>query len=92
MTSRTDVEDKVQAFEVGGVDFVTACDMRYCTEDAYFAIKEIDMGLVADIGTLQRLPGIITKGHVAELAYTGRDFGADYAKEIAATGAWEKAA
>jgi len=43
----------------GGVDIVSACDMRYCTEDAYFSIKEIDLGLVADIGTLQRLPTIL---------------------------------
>lgn len=56
----------------GGVDIITACDMRYCSEDAYFAIKEIDLGLVADIGTLQRLPNIINPGVAAELAYTGR--------------------
>lgn len=56
----------------GGVDITTACDMRYCTEDAFFSIKEIDLGLVADIGTLQRLPTIINPGLVAEMAYTGR--------------------
>ncbi len=56
----------------GGVDIVSACDMRYCTEDAYFTIKEIDLGLVADIGTLQRLPKILQPGMVAEMAYTGR--------------------
>ena len=56
----------------GGVDIVSACDMRYCTEDAYFTIKEIDLGLVADIGTLQRLPTIIQPGIMAEMAYTGR--------------------
>lgn len=56
----------------GGVDIVSACDMRYCTEDAYFTIKEIDMGLVADIGTMQRLPKIINPGIMAEMAYTGR--------------------
>lgn len=56
----------------GGVDIISACDMRYCTEDAYFTIKEIDMGLVADIGTLQRLPKLIPQGLVAELAFTGR--------------------
>lgn len=56
----------------GGVDIIAACDMRYCTSDAYFAIKEIDLGLVADIGTLQRLPKILQPGMVAELAYTGR--------------------
>ena len=56
----------------GGVDIVTACDMRYCTEDAYFTVKEVDLGIVADIGTLQRLPHILQPGLVAELAFTGR--------------------
>ncbi len=56
----------------GGVDIVSACDMRYCTEDAYFTIKEIDLGLVADIGTMQRLPTILNPGRMAEMAYTGR--------------------
>ncbi|MEL6654832.1 MAG: crotonase/enoyl-CoA hydratase family protein [Bacteroidota bacterium] len=56
----------------GAVDIIAACDMRYCSQDAYFSIKEIDLGLVADIGTLQRLPKILQPGIVAELAYTGR--------------------
>ncbi len=56
----------------GGVDISVACDMRFCTKDAYFTIKEIDMGMVADLGTLQRLPKIIAPGMVAEMAYTGR--------------------
>lgn len=56
----------------GGVDIATACDMRYCTEAAYFSVKEIDLGLVADIGTLQRLPKIIQPGMAAEMAYTAR--------------------
>lgn len=56
----------------GGVDIATACDMRYCTEDAYFTVKEIDLGMVADLGTLQRLPKIIFPGMAAEMAYTGR--------------------
>jgi enoyl-CoA hydratase len=67
----------------GGVDIVTACDMRYCTEDAYFTVKEIDFGIVADIGTLQRLPHILQPGLVAELAYTGRKM---YGAEALATG------
>jgi enoyl-CoA hydratase len=46
--------------------------MRYCSEDAFFTIKEIDMGMVADLGTLQRLPKIISPGMVSEMAYTGR--------------------
>lgn len=56
----------------GGVDMISACDMRYCTEDAYFAIKEIELGMVADVGTLQRLPRLIGDGLMRELAYTGR--------------------
>jgi len=56
----------------GGVDIISSADMRFCTEDAYFVIKEVDMGLVADIGTLQRLPKLISQGLVSELAYTGR--------------------
>ncbi len=56
----------------GGFDIVTACDMRYASEDAYFAVKEIDYGFVADIGILQRLPKVISSGMAAELAYTGR--------------------
>ncbi|MFT5481573.1 MAG: enoyl-CoA hydratase [Halieaceae bacterium] len=60
----------------GGIDMVTCADMRYCTEDAYFAIKEIDIGMVADVGTLQRLPKLIGDGMVRELAYTGRRFDA----------------
>ncbi|MFT4759395.1 MAG: enoyl-CoA hydratase [Paraglaciecola sp.] len=57
----------------GAVDIVSACDMRYCSENAYFSIKEIDLGLVADIGTLQRMPTILNPGLMAELAYTGRN-------------------
>ena len=56
----------------GGVDFVTACCIRYATADAFFCIQEINIGLVADVGTLQRLPKLIPLGIVKELAYTGR--------------------
>ncbi|MEO1452081.1 MAG: crotonase/enoyl-CoA hydratase family protein [Bacteroidota bacterium] len=56
----------------GGLDIVAACDMRYATEDAYFTVKEIDMGMVADLGVLQRLPKIIPEGKAREMAYTGR--------------------
>lgn len=66
----------------GAVDIITACDMRYCTESAYFTIKEVDLGLVADIGTLQRLPTIINPGIVAEMAYTGRKVYGPEAKSI----------
>ncbi len=56
----------------GGVDFVTACCIRYATTDAFFCIQEINIGMVADVGTLQRLPKLIPLGLVKELAYTGR--------------------
>lgn len=57
----------------GGVDMVSCCDMRYCTEQAYFSIKEIDLAMTADVGTLQRLPHIIGRGVMNEIAYTGRN-------------------
>lgn len=63
----------------GGVDMISCCDMRYCTEDAYFSIKEIELGMVADVGTLQRLPRLIGDGLMRELAYTGRRMGAQEA-------------
>lgn len=56
----------------GGVDIAAACDLRYCTDDAYFSIREIDMGMVADLGTLQRLPHLIAQGTLREMAFTGR--------------------
>ena len=56
----------------GAVDMVTAACMRYCTRDAFFCIQEINIGIVADVGTLQRLPKLIPMGVVREMAYTGR--------------------
>jgi enoyl-CoA hydratase len=56
----------------GAVDMVTACCIRYATADAFFCIQEINIGMVADVGTLQRLPKLIPLGVVKELAYTGR--------------------
>lgn len=56
----------------GAIDLISACDMRYSTEDASFSIKEIDMGMAADVGTLQRLPRLIGDGMMREMAYTGR--------------------
>lgn len=58
----------------GGVDLVTACDIRICSSDAYFTIQEINVGIVADVGTLQRIPHLLPQGLVRELAYTGRKF------------------
>ncbi len=69
----------------GGVDIAAACDMRYCTNDAYFTIKEIDMGMVADLGTLQRLPKLISPGMVAEMAYTARKVSGTEAASIGLT-------
>ncbi|WP_292935782.1 crotonase/enoyl-CoA hydratase family protein [Noviherbaspirillum sp.] len=66
----------------GGIDLVTCADMRYCSADAYFTIKEIDIGMTADVGTLQRLPKLVGEGIVRELAYTGRKFDAQEAKDI----------
>ncbi|WCM90228.1 enoyl-CoA hydratase-related protein [Acidovorax sp. NCPPB 3576] len=56
----------------GAVDMVTAACIRYATQDAFFCIQEINIGMVADVGTLQRLPKLIPLGIVKELAYTGR--------------------
>lgn len=56
----------------GGVDMVTACDMRYATEDAFICIQEINIGMTADVGTFPRLVKLIPEGIVRELAYTGR--------------------
>jgi enoyl-CoA hydratase len=56
----------------GGMDLVTACDLRYCSADARFSVKEIDVGMTADVGTLQRLPRLVGEGMARELAYTGR--------------------
>lgn len=63
----------------GGVDLVTACDIRLGTSDCFFTIQEINIGIVADVGTLQRLPYLLPQGLVRELAYTGRRFLAEEA-------------
>jgi enoyl-CoA hydratase len=56
----------------GGVDLVTACDMRYATEDAFITVFEINIGMTADVGTFPRLVKLIPEGIVREMAYTGR--------------------
>ena len=66
----------------GGIDLITACDIRFASADAVFGIRETKMAIVADIGTLQRLPRIVSDGIAKELVYTGRDFDAQYAREI----------
>ncbi len=66
----------------GGVDMVSACDIRYATEDAFFQIQEINIGMTADVGTFPRLCKLIPEGWVRELAYSGRRLPAAKAKEI----------
>ena len=66
----------------GGIDLICACDLRYCSADAFFSVKEIDVGLTADVGTLQRLPRLVGEGPARELAYTGRRVGGAEAKEL----------
>ena len=66
----------------GALDLVCAADSRYCTADAYFTIKETELGMTADVGTLQRLPKLIPAGIVKELAFTGRKFSADEAQQF----------
>ncbi|KAK3813670.1 MAG: ClpP/crotonase-like domain-containing protein [Linnemannia elongata] len=66
----------------GGIDISTACDIRYASKDAYFSVKEVDIGLAADVGTLQRLPKVVGNiGWVRELCLTGRNFDSKEALE-----------
>lgn len=65
----------IQGGAIGGaVDMISAADCRYCTQDAFFTIKETEIGMTADVGTLQRLPHLIPQGLIRELAYTGRNW------------------
>lgn len=66
----------------GGIDLITACDIRFCTQDAFFSVKEVDLAITADLGTLQRLPSIVGYGNAMELALTGRRFNGTEAKEM----------
>ena len=66
----------------GGVDLIAACDIRLASADAVFSVREAKIAIVADLGSLQRLPAIIGAGHLAELAFTGKDISAERAKEI----------
>lgn len=81
--ARMPVLAAIQGGCVGGaLDLAAACDMRYCTNDAFFTVQETNIGLVADLGSLQRLPGLIGDGMTRELAYTGRRLGADEALRL----------
>lgn len=66
----------------GGVDLIAACDVRYASRDAKFSVREVRVGIVADMGSLQRLPAIIGDGHLRELALTGKDIDAYRAAQI----------
>ena len=66
----------------GATALVSACDIRIATKDAKFSIGETKLGLVADVGILQRMPKIVSKGDLRELAYTGRVFDGEYAEKI----------
>lgn len=63
----------------GGIDLIAACDFRYCSREAKFSLREARVGIVADLGALQRLPRIIGEGHTRELAYTAGDFDSERA-------------
>lgn len=66
----------------GGVDLATACDIRLAAADAVFSVRETRIAMVADVGTLQRLPSVLSAGHLAELVYTGKDVDAERARTI----------
>ncbi|TSD95588.1 crotonase/enoyl-CoA hydratase family protein [Skermania sp. ID1734] len=66
----------------GGVDLISAADIRYASADAKFSVREAKVAIVADMGSLQRLPAIIGDGHLRELAYTGKDIDAARAAQI----------
>ena len=66
----------------GGVDLVTACCLRYATRDAYFVIQEINIGMMADVGTFNRMPKQLPEAVVRELGYTGDRLGAERAERL----------
>jgi enoyl-CoA hydratase len=81
--ARIPVIAAVQGGVIGGaVDLVTACDLRYASADAFFCVQEINIGMTADVGTLQRLGKVIPEGVARELAFTGRRMPAQRAYEV----------
>ena len=73
----------IQGGAIGGaVDLVTACDLRYCTTDAFFSIEEINVGMTADVGTFPRILKLLPEAVVRELAYTGTRLGAERAERL----------
>lgn len=97
MTAALSLQDAFSAFERarfpviaamqgpcigGGVDMICACDLRYATKDAWLRIEETNIGMFADVGTLQRLPGLIPEGIARELAYTGETLSPERAERL----------
>ncbi len=81
--ARVPVLAAVQGGVIGGaVDLVTACDVRYASADAFFCVQEINIGMTADVGTLQRIGKLIPEGVARELAYNGRRMPAQRAYEV----------
>ena len=81
--SRTPVIASISGWCIGGgVDLITAADIRYASADAKFSVREVRVGMVADMGSLARLPAIIGDGHMRELALTGKDIDAQRAAAI----------
>jgi enoyl-CoA hydratase len=81
--ARVPVLAAVQGGVIGGaVDLVTACDLRYASADAFFCVQEINIGMTADVGTLQRLGTLVPEGFAREMAFTGRRVGARRAHEV----------
>ncbi|HEY5841495.1 MAG TPA: crotonase/enoyl-CoA hydratase family protein [Mycobacterium sp.] len=66
----------------GGVDLISAVDIRYASADAKFSVREVKLAIVADVGSLARLPLILSEGHLRELALTGKDIDAARAEKI----------
>ena len=66
----------------GALDLVTACDIRVCSADAFFTLQEIQIGMMADVGVIQRLSKIVPQGVVREMAYTGERVGAERALAV----------
>jgi enoyl-CoA hydratase len=64
------------------VDLISACDIRLASADAKFSIRETKVAMVADLGSLQRMPRLIAPGHLRELAFTGKDIDAARADKI----------
>jgi enoyl-CoA hydratase len=81
--ARVPVIAAVQGGVIGGaVDLVTACDIRYASSEAFFCVQEINIGMTADVGTLQRIGKVVNEGFAREMAYTGRRYPAQRLHEV----------